>query len=817
MIEIAGYRIQQLLGKGGMASVYLALQESVQREVALKVMAPTLVGEEFGERFLREARIAARLRHPHVVQVHDVGRSGDWHYIAMEHLSGGPLLRRDPPRDLPFTLRAVREIANALDYAHRRGVVHRDIKPDNILLRDDGGAVLTDFGIARASDSARMTQVGMIMGTPHYMAPEQASGEPLDGRADLYALGIVFHELLVGRVPFDADDWIAVGLMHLSAPLPQLPPALGTVQPLLDRLLAKKPADRFQSGAELAAAIEDVEDGLGAVNPGPRRRTPGAVPQVVEAAAAPAATEPHFGELGALPVGATPRPRPRRPASSPISPMARGWLFGALLAVVLVAGAAWLWRDALHEVLPKTQYASLLHDADRALAAGHLSAADGSGARQLYARVLAADPDDERATAGMRAVASGLLEQAGRHIQGDRFDAARAALAEARELGVAAAALAPLEQVLRDAEQQGVQAEQLLVDAQTALAAGHLDDGDDSAVALFRRALQATGGSEVAGAGLRETLRLMLVRADEATARGDLDAAAAQIDAVAELDATHLQLASSRAALAEARGTQAAGTATQLAQAAALVQRGRLTAPPGDNAREVYRDVLARAPGNRDALDGLRRIAEALLARAERELADFNFDAAQTLIDAARDTDPALPRLRNADQRLAERRAARSQLAGGVPLSAAQQATVQQHLQAAQQSLADGRLVHPPGESAFDRYKAALAIDPGNAAARDGIAAIPAAARTHFDQAIATGRLGAARGYVEGLETVSPSDPGLLGMKRRLASSLLGHADERLGAGELARARQAFEQASELDPSNADLPAMRARLERATP
>jgi serine/threonine-protein kinase PpkA len=816
MIEIAGYRIQQLLGKGGMASVYLALQESVQREVALKVMAPTLVGEEFGERFLREARIAARLRHPHVVQVHDVGRSGDWHYIAMEYLSGGPLLRRDPPRDLPFTLRAVREIATALDYAHRRGVVHRDIKPDNILLRDDGAAVLTDFGIARASDSARMTQVGMIMGTPHYMAPEQASGEPIDGRADLYALGIVFHELLLGRVPFDADDWVAVGMMHLSAPLPRLPPRLGLVQPLLDSLLAKQPAERFQSGAELAAAIEDVEDSLSSADAVPRRRTPGATRPAVRDPGPPTAAEPHFGELGSLAVGATPRTRPRRRASA-ISPAARGWLLGALLAVMLVAGAAWHWRDALRDVLPKTQYASLLQDADRALAAGHLSAPDGSGARQLYARVLAADPDDERATAGMRQVATGLLQQAARHIEGERLDAARAALQEAREVGVAATAIAPLEQALREAEQQDLQVEQLLADARAALAAGRLDEGDDSALALYRRAMRATGGSEVAGAGLRETLRLLLLRADAATARGELDSAAAQIDAVAAIDPAHLQLSSSRTTLAEARDARAAGAARQLAQAAELLRRGRLTAPAGDNARELYRELLAREPQQREAMDGLRRIAEALLQRAERELDDFNFDAAQALVEAARETDPTLPRLRVAEQRVAERRAARSQVAGAVPLSAAQQASVQQHLQAAQQALAAGRLVHPPGESAFDRFKAALAIDPANAAARDGIASIPAAARTNFDQAIATGRLGAARGYVEGLESVSPGDTALIEMKRRLARSLLGHADERLGAGELARARQAFEQASELDPTNVDLPAMRARLERATP
>src|SRR5690606_36624168 len=147
------------------------------------------------------------LRHPNVVQVHDVGQQDGHHFIAMEYLSGGPILARRSPRpDVETALHITREIALALDYAHRHGVVHRDIKPDNILLREDGTPVLTDFGIARAGTAARMTRTGAIVGTPHYMSPEQARGQPLDGRADLYSLGVLLHELLVGHVPYQADD-----------------------------------------------------------------------------------------------------------------------------------------------------------------------------------------------------------------------------------------------------------------------------------------------------------------------------------------------------------------------------------------------------------------------------------------------------------------------------------------------------------------------------------------------------------------------------------------------------------------------------------
>ncbi|HWS26928.1 MAG TPA: serine/threonine-protein kinase, partial [Xanthomonadales bacterium] len=177
--EIPGYRILRPLGRGGMASVYLALQESVEREVALKIMAPQLSADPtFGDRFLREARIAAKLHHRHVVGIYDVGVHRGFHYCTMEYLPGGPVMRRgSPPLALKPALRCVREISLALHYAQEKGFIHRDVKPDNILLREDGSCVLGDFGIARAADSGTlMTKTGSVVGTPHYMSPEQLRG-----------------------------------------------------------------------------------------------------------------------------------------------------------------------------------------------------------------------------------------------------------------------------------------------------------------------------------------------------------------------------------------------------------------------------------------------------------------------------------------------------------------------------------------------------------------------------------------------------------------------------------------------------------------
>ncbi|MFN3586248.1 MAG: serine/threonine-protein kinase [Moraxellaceae bacterium] len=267
MTELAlpGYTLLRTLGKGGMATVYLAMQEKFEREVALKVMAPALSADAgFRERFLREAKIVARISHPNIVAVYDVNEVDGVHYIAMEYHPGGDLKSRlREGIGLREALAITKDVARALAYAHSKGYVHRDIKPDNILFRVDGSAVLTDFGIAKATEGdANLTQIGMVAGTPKYMSPEQARGQTLEGAADLYSLGVVLHEMLTGRLPYEAADPIALGILHMNAPVPRLEGRLAHFQPLLDRLLAKNPAQRPQSGAELIRDIEALEKGF---------------------------------------------------------------------------------------------------------------------------------------------------------------------------------------------------------------------------------------------------------------------------------------------------------------------------------------------------------------------------------------------------------------------------------------------------------------------------------------------------------------------------------------------------------------------------
>ncbi len=279
MTEIPGYTILRPLGRGGMATVYLARQESLGREVALKVLTTRHEDDPTAhERFLREARLAASLRHPHIVPIFDFGLHGDLAYIAMEYESGGTVAPMAGEKLLPReALKIVRDIAAALGHAHGHGIVHRDIKPDNILRRDDGAAVLSDFGIARLVQGGPvLTAEGTSVGTPQYMSPEQLRGDKVDGRSDLYSLGVVLWQLLTGELPYTGHDAWAIGTQHITAEIPRLPAALAHLQPLLDALLAKKPEARVQTGEELsqrAAALLDTT-ATPDTTPGPVHATP---------------------------------------------------------------------------------------------------------------------------------------------------------------------------------------------------------------------------------------------------------------------------------------------------------------------------------------------------------------------------------------------------------------------------------------------------------------------------------------------------------------------------------------------------------------
>ncbi|MCB1628635.1 MAG: serine/threonine protein kinase, partial [Xanthomonadales bacterium] len=244
-VTIPGYTIERELGSGGMAKVYLAIQHSLERKVALKVMSPILAADEsFSKRFLREARTIAGLTHPNIVAIYEVGVTVDnLHFFAMQHLPGGDFASRMREGVSEAELRRVLGgIGRALGFAHERGFVHRDVTPANILFDPTGNPVLTDFGIARAvGGSTRITHTGVSIGTSIYMSPEQARGAEVDARSDLYSLGVLAYEALTGDVPYKGADSFAVAYAHVFEPIPRLPTERGNWQGLIDKALAKDP------------------------------------------------------------------------------------------------------------------------------------------------------------------------------------------------------------------------------------------------------------------------------------------------------------------------------------------------------------------------------------------------------------------------------------------------------------------------------------------------------------------------------------------------------------------------------------------------
>jgi beta-lactam-binding protein with PASTA domain len=353
------YRIVRKLGSGGMANVYLAEDQELGRRVAIKILNDRHAGDEqFVERFRREAKNAAGLSHPNIVSIYDRGEAEGTYYIAMEYLSGKSLkelILERGPAPVSVAVDYARQILAALRFAHRNGIVHRDIKPHNVLVDAEGHAKVTDFGIARAGAS-QMTEEGSIIGTAQYLSPEQARGTQVDQTSDLYSLGIVLYEMLTGTVPFTGDSPVEIAMKHLSATPPSLTTTRQDVPRSLDqvvlRALAKDPAARYQSAEEMDADLERISRGLNV-----SRETEEAATMVVRGAA--------FGD-GApttiVPAEAATQVRGRPPTDDYFDysePIRGRSLWPWLLAILLVAGAViagfYVYRqiqDQLNEAKP---------------------------------------------------------------------------------------------------------------------------------------------------------------------------------------------------------------------------------------------------------------------------------------------------------------------------------------------------------------------------------------------------------------------------------------------------------------------------------
>jgi serine/threonine protein kinase/tetratricopeptide (TPR) repeat protein len=833
---VPGYRTLHAIGRGGMASVFLAVQQSVEREVALKIMSPHLSQDPtFGERFLREARIAAKLHHRHVVSIYDVGVHEGVHYCAMEYLPGGPVMRRNgPPLALKPAIRCVREIASALHYAQEKGFIHRDVKPDNILLREDGSCVLGDFGIARATDPGTiMTKTGSVVGTPHYMSPEQLRGRAIDGRADLYSLGVVFYQLLTGKVPYEASDSLAVGIMHMTAPLPQLPHEYRFLQAVLEKLLAKEPVDRFQTGNELDAALTEAENrraqGLPPTERMSARREPETgsstrklPPLRAEGYDTQGAqrTEPQIGSFDDLdrePVRMVPRrDGPQRAAPAPPRP-ARTGLWIALLLLTALAAGGWWQRAEIARLLQGQAPERTLTDVelgDKALAAGKLQGQPGADALSYYTAALGLNGDDQRARNGLSETLRLLyleLEKAPtrdpervasivKRLQGVRGYEAELARFQALDGDAWQAPPTPVDPVPGAAE---------LAEAQLAEGRGQLD-GSRGALALYAAALAADPTNAQARKSAERVAAALAGQARSYLDAGNIDAA----------DALRRELAAVPAAAALAADLQtrilakrappppppAATVDTLLADARSLSQRGRLIDPRGASAADRYKAVLDLERDNREAKSGLDQALSAGIAQARAALERNDLKRAQKLAKRAEAWAPGTPALRELQQLIFA--AEQAKLAP----APAQQAQIDALVREGEVAISADQLMEPPGDAAYDKFRGALAIDPRSVTAKAGMEALGAALRQRIEESLTKGRITRADGDVRALRTVAYRDPNLAPMSARVIRAYVERGLAAVAKADYVSARADLAAAESLDGADPQLGQLRAAL-----
>lgn len=442
-MEIPGYQILQPVGEGGMAKAFLAVQTSLGRKVVLKLLdTAQRDSAEQVERFVNEGRLVAALSHPHIVTVYDVGIAESCVYLSMEYVEGGDLRQRMgarmPPRE---ALDIVLRIASALQAAHQSGIVHRDVKPANILFRRDGTPLLSDFGIAKKLTLDHdLTSTGVFLGSPNYMAPEQSEAGPIDGRADLYSLGVILFEMLTGTKPYQSDSVIDVIVKHRQAPIPRLPADLAGLQPLIDLMLAKERRDRFRDAESLIHYVRHLPL---------LRRAPSAALPGNGAAAAPA-------RAAARPE--TRAPGDRRAARRREAPAPRRMVLVILLLAAAgfylgIEGAAW-WLEREHGQapvsvdsiavtppadvaldLPERRTAGQAPDREVMHALAWLAQASledfrltdppRDNAYYYYSRLRQIDPSSELARRGLQQTAARFAVLAERALASARYDVAQ--------------------------------------------------------------------------------------------------------------------------------------------------------------------------------------------------------------------------------------------------------------------------------------------------------------------------------------------------------------------------------------------------------
>ncbi len=719
-VEIPGYKVLRILGRGGMAKVYLAIQEVFEREVALKVMSKALAEDpNFGQRFFREAKIVSKLVHPNIVTVHDVGMHDGYCYLSMEYIDGQDLKHAVHSMDLRQKIRAVYDIAKALDYAGSKGYVHRDIKPENIMFHtSDGRAVLMDFGIARAAESdTQVTQAGTAIGTPHYMSPEQAKGKAVDHRSDIYSLGVVLFYILAGHVPFDAESAVAIGIKHITEPIPLLPSMYDALQPVVDKMMSKDLSKRYQNAKELMADLdlidlEVLEHTVGFASAAESEHT--TLQNINRAGTDQAESfeieEDDFHEAPAAYDAYVHHEASEIHDRAPILP----WLIAGSF-VLAVAGVFVHFKnpeltqpliDRLAGTTPvsepsvstprKNAEEIMLNDLNTA--AGSDASADNDGGRvssvgQDGASSLNDLVPSDVSIPSQEPLAKGYIDRS----SVSNAKPAETSIPTAEEL--AAQELVETERniaLLSSLKEKIIQLEDSYASDDIYLS---------QLVGAYREAQKVAPGDAVIGERFtqfkKKEVDTLYSYAKKSGSSPTLDKRVQQLKTLfpeIEKNVFNEIIAS---------GKQRKKVMSLVLEAQAYFKQNNLTKPSGRNALDIYNKVLSLDPGNTEAEQGKKQISRKLSDAAQAKYQANNLDSALSSANKALSLDPKNKEAKN--------------LATQIKGILSKQKRIATLLEKADKKIRKGQLFTPRGNGAFHDYQTVLKADPQNTTAREGL------------------------------------------------------------------------------------------------
>ncbi|MBL0162824.1 MAG: protein kinase [Xanthomonadales bacterium] len=718
--DIPGYEMIGELGEGGMATVYLAIQHSLDRKVAIKVMRRELRVRngpmpEFERRFLLEGRTMAKLPHRNIVAVYDIVTRDDIAYISMELLEGGTLAERmRSGLSLGEAIGVVVQLANGLEYAHRNGVIHRDLKPSNVMFRDPGTPVLTDFGIAKHSDvlASRITQTGLVLGTPTYMSPEQASGRDIDGRADQYALGILFYEMLTGNPPFVGENPMAVLMGHALQPPPPLPDDLRPLQPIFDRMLAKDPNDRFDNLQDFVKALRGLVVGNDALVKQLGAITTASTSERLRALGF--SGEYTGGDSGfALDLLRMPQTDPsisQRTTTSMINQaLQRPRLLATLAAGIgVVVIALVLWAAFKPRSLSQDdQYLvrTLLREADRMVASGDLLAPPGANAFEDVQKVLQKDPGNEHGLELLGQIATTLRGEAEKSMAAGNLDAASETANQAMLVAPDDADVQALIQRIAAEQKQRLASERV---NELLKKAGDAEQrkqrtGPDGAYALLRTALSLDPLNKQVVARLKAITDAEFASIRNLLGSGDYPATERALDELRTEFGSDPAFAALSQEVVKAQQIAADnGRIDDLVdKAGTALAADHVSEPAGDNAFEWFEQARQIDAGNGKVVAFKQKLATRLIADAKSAQGQGDTGMALDRSELALRVDPdssAAKGIRDsAQQALGSRRAA-----------------IASQLNLARSAIASGRLLPPASDNARDVLEALLQTDPEN-------------------------------------------------------------------------------------------------------